>query len=48
MASTVTITVSGKVQKKRRLKSRSSGFSASSSVGISGSSAMPHLGQAAG
>src|SRR3546814_5382430 len=44
MASVVTITVKGKVHQNRRVKSASSGLS-SSSVGISGSSAMPHLGQ---
>ncbi|MCY1372440.1 hypothetical protein D9M69_596450 [compost metagenome] len=48
MASTVTATLSGSVQKKRRLKSFSSGSSPSSRVGISGSSVMPHLGQLPG
>ena len=48
IASTKTANVSGKVQTKRRRKSVSSGFSPSSSVGISASSAMPHFGQAAG
>jgi hypothetical protein len=44
IASTVTVTVSGRLHQKRRWKSRSSGLS-SSSDGSSGSSAMPHLGQ---
>ncbi|CAM5530249.1 hypothetical protein SSTU70S_02858 [Stutzerimonas stutzeri] len=48
IASRVTITVSGRVHQKRREKSRSSGFSCSSSSGITGSSAMPHLGQVPG
>ncbi len=48
MASTVSTTVSGKVHQKRREKSRSSGLSSSSRLGISGSSAMPHFGQSPG
>ena len=40
--------VDGKVHQKRRRKSISSGFSPSSRLGISGSSAMPHFGQAPG
>ena len=48
IASTVTMTVNGSVQMNRRLKSSSSGLSPSSSEGISGSSAMPHLGHAPG
>jgi hypothetical protein len=43
-----TTIVSGSVHQKRREKSRSSGFSSSSSVGISGSSAMPQIGQLPG
>ena len=48
MASTATTIVNGKVHQKRRRKSTSSGLSPSSRLGISGSSAMPHLGQAPG
>ncbi len=48
MASVVTTTVSGSVHQKRWRKSVSSGFSPSSSEGISGSKAMPHLGQVPG
>ncbi len=48
IASTVTTTVSGRVHQKRRWKSTSSGFSASSSSGSTGSSAMPHFGQLPG
>ena len=48
IASTVTATVSGSVDQKRRVKLRSSGLSSSSRLGISGSSAMPHLGQSPG
>ena len=44
IASTVTTIVSGSVHQKRRRKSRNSGLSSSSSSGITGSSAMPHLG----
>lgn len=47
MASTVTTAVSGSVHQKRRRKSRSS-LSSSSSVGISGSRAMPQIGQLPG
>jgi len=43
-----TTPVSGSVHQKRRLKSVSSGFSACPAPGISGSSAMPHLGQTPG
>jgi hypothetical protein len=39
---------SGRVHQKRRRKSTSSGFSPSSTLGISGSSAMPHFGQTPG
>jgi hypothetical protein len=48
MASAVTTTVKGNVHQKRRRKSTSSGLSLSSRLGISGSSAMPHFGQAPG
>ncbi|MCY1382350.1 hypothetical protein D9M69_703660 [compost metagenome] len=48
IASTVTTTVSGRVHQKRRWKSSSSGFPASSSAGMTGSSDMPHLGQLPG
>ena len=48
IASTNTATVSGRVQRKRRLKSASSGCSSSSRLGISGSSAMPQIGQLPG
>jgi hypothetical protein len=47
MASRVTTIVSGRVHQKRRRKSSSSG-SPSSSVGISGSSVMPQMGQVPG
>src|ERR1051325_4306022 len=39
---------SGSVHQKRRAKSSSSGFFSSSSVGISGSSAMPQIGHVPG
>ena len=45
MARTVTTTVSGSVHQKRRRKSTSSGLSSSSSAGMTGSSAMPQIGQ---
>ena len=48
MASTITTTENGSVHQKRRVKSTSSGFSSSSSVGITGSSVMPHFGQSPG
>ncbi|MCY1297414.1 hypothetical protein D9M70_468520 [compost metagenome] len=48
MASKVTITVKGRVHQKRRVKSLSSGFSSSSSSGITGSKAMPQIGQLPG
>jgi hypothetical protein len=48
IASSVTITVSGSVHQKRRRKSTYSGFGPSSSEGISGSSAMPQIGQLPG
>src|SRR5690554_2376829 len=47
MASTVTMTVNGRVHQNLREKSLSSGFS-SSRLGIKGSSAMPHFGQLPG
>ena len=48
IARSSTTTLSGRVHQKRRLKSRSSGFSSSSRLGISGSSAMPQIGQVPG
>jgi hypothetical protein len=48
IASTVTMTVSGKVHQKRRRKSVNSGFSPSSICGNSGSSAIPHFGHVPG
>ena len=49
MARVSTMSVAGKVLQKRRVKSTSSGFSSSSSSeGMSGSSAMPHLGHVPG
>ena len=48
IASTNTASDSGKVHQKRRLKSRSSGLPSSSRLGISGSSAMPQIGQVPG
>ena len=48
MASTVTITVSGNVHQKRRVKSLNSGLSSSSNSGVTGSKVMPHLGQVPG
>ena len=45
MASAVTTTVKGKVTQNRRLKFTSSGLSPSSSAGITGSRAMPQMGQ---
>ena len=48
MARAKTMIVAGKDTQKRRVKSASSGVSSSSSEGIIGSSAMPHLGQVPG
>ncbi len=48
IASSVAITVSGSVHQNRRRKSVSSGFSSSSSEGITGSSVMPQIGQLPG
>ena len=48
MASTKTLAVSGRLRQKRRLKSRSSLSSSSPSPGISGSNAMPQIGQVPG
>ncbi|MCY1545276.1 hypothetical protein D9M68_812110 [compost metagenome] len=48
IANTVTMTVRGNVHQKRREKSLSSGFSSSSSSGITGSKAMPQMGQLPG
>jgi hypothetical protein len=45
IASATPMTVSGSVHPKRRVKSSSSGLRSSSSEGISGSSAMPQIGQ---
>ena len=48
IASATPTTVSGSVHQKRRVKSSSSGLRSSSSDGISGSSAMPQIGQKPG
>src|SRR2546425_2401795 len=48
MASTTPTMLRGKVHQKRRVKSSSSGFFSFSSDGISGSSAMPQIGQVPG
>ena len=48
IASTTPIAVSGSVHQKRRVKLSSSGFFSSSSDGISGSSAIPQIGQLPG
>jgi hypothetical protein len=48
MARTTPTIVSGNVHQNRRVKSSSSGFSSSFSDGITGSSAMPHIGQLPG
>ncbi|EMF60733.1 Hypothetical protein EPM1_1536 [Stenotrophomonas maltophilia EPM1] len=48
MAKTRTINVKGNVHQNLRVKSRNSGLSSSSSEGISGSSAMPQIGQVPG
>ena len=48
MAKTRTIKVKGNVHQNLRVKSRNSGLSSSSSEGISGSSAMPQIGQVPG
>src|SRR5699024_11211686 len=48
IASTVTMTVNGRVHQNRREKSFNSGLSSSSRLRISDSSAMPHFGQVHG
>ena len=48
IAITTPATLSGSVHQNRRVKSSSSGFFSSSSVGISGSRAMPQIGQLPG
>ncbi len=48
IASPTPATLNGSVHQKRRVKSTSSGFFSSSSDGISGSSAMPQIGQLPG
>jgi hypothetical protein len=48
MASKTPTMLSGNVHQNRRVKSSSSGFFSSSSVGISGSSAIPQIGQLPG
>src|SRR5688572_14404277 len=48
IAKTTPTMLNGNVHQNRRLKSSSSGFFSSCSVGISGSSAMPQIGQLPG